>query len=88
MKVKVTEKVFREAIARLSKSDDGRIVLAWLAHYCFHTGLALEKGNLENTYANAAVQGVYRALRCFIKPEDLRSIEFDYVVSREEVNDE
>lgn len=88
MKVKVTEQVFREAIARLSQSDDGRVVLAWLANYCFHTGPALDKSSLENTYANAAVQSVYRTLRTFIKPKDLREIEFFYDIVKEEENNE
>lgn len=88
MKHKITEQTFREALARVAGSDDGRIVLAWLASYCFHTGSALEKGSLENTYANAAVQNVYRSLRSFIKPENLRKIEFDYTITKEEVSDE
>lgn len=88
MRVAVTEQVFSEAIKRMAKTDDGRIVLSWLSHYCFHNGTALEKGSLENTYANAAVQNVYRALRGFVLPEDLRIIEYDYQIKKEEVNHE
>lgn len=84
MKHKITEKTFREALARLSSTDDGRILLAWLANYCFHNGSPLDRESLEKTYANAAVQNVYRALRAFVKPEDLRRIEFDYILSKEE----
>lgn len=88
MKHKITEKTFRESLNRLAGTDDGRIVLAWLCNYCFHNGSALDRESLEKTYANAAVQNVYRALRAFISPENLRKIEFDYVLTKEEVKDE
>lgn len=88
MKHKITEKIFKEALTRLSATDDGRIVLAWLSNYCFHNGSALDVASLERTYANAAVQNVYRSLRAFISPENLRKIEFDYVLTKEEVKDE
>jgi len=87
-KVKITEKTFKESINRIAALDDGKIVFAWLAHYCFHEGAPLERGNLENTYANAAVQNVYRAMRSFIRSEHLRTIEFDYALAtREEANE-
>lgn len=84
MKHKITEKTFKEALARVAGSDDGRIVLAWLAHYCFHQGSPLDRESLEKTYANAAVQNVYRSLRALISAENLRKIEFDYILSKEE----
>lgn len=87
MRNKITEKTFREAIARLSGTDDGRILLAWLSSFCFHTGTALDAGSVEKTYANAAVQNVYRSIRAFVPAEDLRKIEFDYVLSNEGAKD-
>ncbi len=80
--IEVTEQTFNESVKRLAGSDDGRIVLAWLKEFCFHNGTPLVRGNLEDTYANAAVQNVYRALRAFVKPEDLRKIEYDYVIKK------
>lgn len=80
----INEDVFTESIKRLAGTDDGRIVLAWLKEYCFHNGSPLVPGSLEATYANAAVQGVYRAIRAFINKEDLRKIEYDYVIKKTE----
>ncbi len=81
--IEISEQTFNESVKRLAATDDGRVFFAWLKEYCFHNGTPLVAGNLENTYANAAVQKVYRDLRLVINREDLRKIEFDYVVQRE-----
>lgn len=90
MIIKVTEKVFQESLARLAESEDGRIFFAWLREFCFHNGTPLARGNLQDTYANAAVQNVYRTIRAGINRENLKRIEFDYVVekSKEEKDNE
>ena len=80
--IDITEAVSKESIRRLAGTDDGRIVLAWLKEYCFQNNTALVPGDLTATYANAAVQGVYRALRSFIGREDLKKIEFEYVIKK------
>lgn len=80
--IDITEQIFSESAKRLAKSEDGQIVLAWLKEFCFHNGTPLVRGNLEDTYANAAVQNVYRSLRVFIDAADLRKIEYDYVIKK------
>lgn len=81
--IDVSEDTFREAMARVAASDDGRMVLSWIRDYCFHNGTAFVRGSMEDTYANAARQDVYRALRTFIRPENLKSIEYDYRIVKE-----
>jgi len=81
--IEISEQTFTESVRRLAGSDDGQIFLAWLKEYCFHNGSTFVPGSLENTYANAAVQKLYRDLRLVVNREDLRKIEFDYVVKKE-----
>ncbi len=76
--IEITEKKYKEALNRLAKSDDGKIVLAVLKDICHWDMTYLDTESEIKNIHHATKRGVYGTIRRNIKPESLKIIEFDY----------
>lgn len=84
---KITEKQFIKCLNHIASMDEGKVVIACLKEYCCFDGDIIREGNLENTYANAAIRRVYLWLRSHIDKEALKEIEYNYQREKEVIND-
>jgi len=76
--LEVTEEIFVSALNRMAATKDGQIVLSCLKEYTRFDNDIVVEGKPEDTYANATLRRAYIWLRKRIKPEHLKSIEYDY----------
>lgn len=79
---KCSEKDVKEALARLSKTDDGRIVLMWLKSMC-NWDMSLMSSDQAMTQHHASIRGVWGRVRQSIQVDDLKIIEHDYIIHHE-----
>lgn len=73
--MKVTTQEAQTALKRLSKTKDGKIVLAMLCRDCGFPNNYMDTSSMEATFALASKRGVYAKFRNFVAPEDLMTIE-------------
>lgn len=82
--MKYTENTLTEAINRLAKTEDGKIVLSYIKELCGWDRTVLASDDALATMFYASKRGVYGGIRKQIKPENLKGFEFDYQLKLEE----
>lgn len=80
--IKFSEKDVKEALARVSKTEDGRIVLTWLKNMC-NWDMSLMSTDQAMTQHHASIRGVWGRVRQSIQVDDLKTIEHDYIIHHE-----
>lgn len=80
--IKISEKDIKEAISRLSKTEDGRMVLVWLKNMC-NWDMSLMSADQSMTQHHASIRGVWGKVRQSIHVDDLKAIEHDYIIYHE-----
>ncbi len=75
--IKYTENQFKECIAHVSSTPEGKIVLAYLKDYCRY-GKDIAHTDPNIVQANATLQRAWLKLRSYIKPTTLAEIEIFY----------
>jgi hypothetical protein len=76
--IEIDEKAFTDALNHVASTAEGKIILACLKEYCRFDGDILVENSTENTYANATLRRAYLYFRKRLKPEYLKTIEYDY----------
>lgn len=83
MMVKVGHKTIASAIRRIAKTDDGKVLIAALKEACLWDKTVIG-GEPLVTHVHAVKRSVYCGLRDYIDSQDLKVIEFDYEIVKEE----
>lgn len=76
--IKINDDTFKQALNRLAATDDGQIFLAYIKIMTGWDDVYLSTEDATVTQYYAARRGVYGGIRKLIKPEYLKSIEFNY----------
>ncbi len=79
---KITDELVKESLGRISSTEDGHIILAWLKHIC-NWDSTLMANTLEMTQHHASIRGVWGRVRQSINRNDLKVIEYDFIVEKE-----
>lgn len=80
--IRLSEKDIKEAVARLSKTEDGRVALVWLKNMC-NWDMSLMSADQAMTQHHASIRGVWGKVRQSIHVDDLKVIEHDYIIYHE-----
>lgn len=76
--IEINEKLFKEALNRLSNTDDGRYVLSYLKDVLHWDDIYLSSKEPQETQYYATRRGVYGWLRSHVNHDNLKQIEFNY----------
>lgn len=76
--MKIDKESYTKALNVVASSEEGRIVLAWMARGCGWFETYLSDSDPTVTQYHATRRGVYNSLRKHIEPEHLKLIEHDY----------
>ena len=74
--IEVNKKQARECINRVSKTHDGKVLLAVLQHECGFMNNRMSMDDPNKTQVLAAMRGVYGKIRKYINTENLIDIEY------------
>ncbi len=80
--IKISDKEIIEALNRVAKTDDGKVMLAWLKHTC-NWDMTLMSNEPYMTAHYASIRAIWGRIRQSIHNEELKQIEHDYVVHNE-----
>lgn len=80
--LKISEETARQAINRVASTDDGKILLYMLQEECGFMRNLMSSEDPHKTQVFAAKRGVYAKFRQYIRPEHLKSIEYDVEIAR------
>lgn len=83
----ITEQTLRQAVKRLSKTDDGKIFIAALKQAC-NWDLTVVGSDPIQTHFHAAKRSVYGGIRHYIEKKELSDIEYNYKIVQEKTDDE
>lgn len=73
---KINQQEVLEAINRVTGTEDGQILMAYLCHICGFFSNLMSMDDPNKTQALAAKRGVYGAMRQSVHPHNLLKIEY------------
>lgn len=80
--IKTSEQEVKEALNRIAKTDDGKVMLSWMKHLC-NWDMTLMGNDPVLTQHHASIRGVWGKVRQSIHTDELKAIEHDYVMVQE-----